>query len=328
MALHVIPSEGSHDESRDLLIKNMPTKIAFFGTHEFGAIILKSLAQDDRFLVDLVITQPDKPVGRKQVLTPPPVKILADTLGIKTEQPENLKNFHLEKDEFDVAVTAQYGLLIPSHVFSETKHGCINVHTSLLPKYRGASPIQSALINGEAETGVTIMVMDAGMDTGDILSQEKITINPDETYPELDMKLAKIGSTLLMKTLPDYINGKIIPQKQDESKVTVCKKLSRDDGKINWNNTTEEIYNLYRGTKPWPGIWTTLNGERVKLLEIKPAQEKFDPGYIRCKEDTILVGTKNGSIKIEKIQFEGKQSLDVNACLAGYWLTLDAQTCE
>ncbi len=303
----------------------MKIKIAFFGTHEFGVTILESLTTDDRFSVDLVITQPDKPVGRKQILTSSPVKLAAEKLGIKIEQPETLKDFHLEKDTFDVAVTAQYGLLIPSHLFTETKHGFINVHTSLLPKYRGASPIQTALINGETETGVTIMIMDAGMDTGDILSQEKITISSDETYPELDTRLAKIGSTLLLKTVLEYIEGKIIPQKQDESKVTLCKKLSRDDGKIDWNKTTEEIYNLYRGTTPWPGIWTTLNGERVKLLEIKPAHEKLDPGYIRCEENTILVGTRDGSIKIEKIQFEGKQSLDVNACLAGYWITLDKQ---
>lgn len=303
----------------------MPISIAFFGTHEFGVKILESLAKDDRFSVDLVVTQPDKPVGRKQILTPPPVKVLADTLGIKTEQPENLKNFHLEKEVYDVAITAQYGLLIPSHLFEETKHGFVNVHTSLLPKYRGASPIQTALINGETETGVTIMIMDAGMDTGDILSQEKITINPDETYPELDTRLATIGSTLLLKTLPSYIKGKITPQKQDESQVSLCKKLSRDDGKIDWNKTTEEIYNLYRGTTPWPGIWTILDDQRVKLLEIKPAQFSLEPGLIHTAEDKIYVGTKNGSIEITKIQFEGKTTLNVHACLAGYWLTLNKQ---
>ncbi len=303
----------------------MPISITFFGTHEFGVKILESLAKDDRFSVDLVVTQPDKPVGRKQVLTPPPVKVLANTLGIKTEQPESLKNFHLEKEAYDVAVTAQYGLLIPSHLFEETKHGFVNVHTSLLPKYRGASPIQTALINGETEMGVTIMIMDAGMDTGDILSQEKITINPDETYPELDTRLATIGSTLLLKTLPSYIEGKITPQKQDESQVSLCKKLSRDDGKIDWNKTTEEIYNLYRGTTPWPGIWTMLDDQRVKLLEIKPAQISLEPGLIHTAEDKIYVGTKNGSIEITKIQFEGKTALNVHACLAGYWLTLNKQ---
>ncbi len=304
----------------------MPITLAFFGTHEFGATILESLTKDDRFSVDLVVTQPDKPVGRKQVLTPPPVKILADKLGIKTVQPESLKNFHLEQNIFDTAVTAQYGLLIPSHLFNETKHGFVNVHTSLLPKYRGASPIQSALINGETETGVTIMIMDAGMDTGDILSQEKIAISPDETYPELDTHLAEIGSKLLLKTLPEYIDGKLTPQKQDETKVTVCKKLSRDDGKIDWNKTTEEIYNLYRGTMPWPGIWTTLDGVRVKLLKIKPASITLEPGVIQTSDDKIFVGTGDGSIEVIKIQFEGKTALEVNACLAGYWLTLDRQT--
>ncbi len=303
----------------------MPINIVFFGTHEFGVTILKSLARDDRFAIDLVITQPDKPVGRKQILTPPPVKNIANTLKIKTEQPENLKNFHLEKNKFDVAVTAQYGLLIPSHLFSETRHGFVNVHTSLLPKYRGASPIQSALINGETETGVTIMNMDAGMDTGDILTQEKIMIDPDETYPELDSRLARVGSEILTKILPEYIEGKIIPKKQNNEEATVCKKLSREDGKIDWNKTTEEIYNLYRGTTPWPGIWTMLNNERVKLLKIKPAQTRLEPGVIQTSEDKIYVGTGDGSIEIIKIQFEGKSALDVHACLAGYWLTLNKQ---
>ncbi len=303
----------------------MPISITFFGTHEFGVTILESLAKDDRFSVDLVVTQPDKPVGRKQILTPPPVKVLADTLGIKTEQPESLKNFHLEKDLYDVAVTAQYGLLIPSHLFEETKHGFVNVHTSLLPKYRGASPIQSALINGETETGVTIMIMDTGMDTGDVLSQEKTSIDENDTYPVLDQKLANIGSALLLETLPEYIAEKITPQKQDETQVTMCRKLSRDDGKIDWSKTTEEIYNLYRGTTPWPGIWTTLNGARVKLLEITPGYQKLEPGLISCEEDWIAVGTGDGTIEILKIQFEGKTALDVNACLAGYWLTLDKQ---
>lgn len=304
----------------------MKISIAFFGTHEFGVKILESLARDDHFSVDLVITQPDKPTGRKQIMTPPPVKILAERLGIKTQQPETLKNFHLENNRFDLAVVAQYGLLIPKHLFSETAHGFINTHTSLLPKYRGASPIQSALINGDTETGVTIMLMDAGMDTGPILSQEKVSIDPDEVYPELDIRLAKIASMLLPKTIIKFLDGKISPHKQDDTEATLCKKLSRDDGKIEWNKTTEEIYNLYRGTTPWPGIWTTLNGVRVKLLVIRPGNKKIEPGHIHCENDNrILVGTIDGSIEIIRIQFEGKQILDVNACLAGYWLTLDKQ---
>lgn len=303
----------------------MKIKIAFFGTHEFGATILESLTKDDHFSVDMIITQPDKPVGRKQTLTPPPVKILADKLGIKTKQPETLTDFHLGKNEFDLVIVAQYGLLIPIHLFEETKHGFINVHTSLLPKYRGASPIQSALINGDTETGITIMVMDEGMDTGAILSQEKVNIKPDETYPGLDERLAQVGSELLVKTIPEFLEGKLLPQKQNNAESTLCKKLSRDDGKVDWNKTTQEIYNLYRGTTPWPGIWTTLDNKRVKLLEIKPSKISLEPGLIKTSDNKILVGTSDGSIEVTKIQFEGKQALDVNACLAGYWLTLDKE---
>ncbi len=303
----------------------MPLKIVFFGTHEFGSTIVTALATDARFSVTLVVTQPDKPVGRKQVLTPPPVKVSAEKLEITIVQPENLEDFHISENEFDLAVVAQYGLLIPAHLFKETKHGFINVHTSLLPKYRGASPIQSALINGDTETGVTIMVMDAGMDTGPVLTQEKILIDLDETYPELDERLAKTGATVLLKTIIEFVEGKITPRSQDESEATLCKKLSRDDGKIQWDNTTQQIYNLYRGTTPWPGIWTTLNEARVKLIEIKPAQRKSEPGVIICEDDKIFVGTSDGSIEVLKIQFEGKQLMDVTACLAGYWLTLDKQ---
>ncbi len=303
----------------------MPIKLVFFGTHEFGATILQSLVSDGRFSVELAITQSDKPVGRKQILSPPPVKILAEKLGIPVVQPETLKNFHLE-GTYTVAVVAQYGLLIPEHLFTETTHGFVNTHTSLLPKYRGASPIQSALKNGDTETGVTIMIMDKGMDTGPILSQKKVMIDRDETYPELDRRLAEVASSLLTETLPRYCDGSLTSTPQDDTEATICKKLSRDDGKIDWNNTTKEIYDLYRGLTPWPGIWTSLNGSRVKLLKIKPNQQKLNPGLIQCAEDTILVGTGDGSIQILEIQFEGKQALGVNACLAGYWLTLDKQT--
>jgi len=301
----------------------MPIKTVFFGTHEFASTILHALIQDTRFCIDLVITQPDKPTGRKQILTPPPTKLLAQQHGITVVQPQTLKTFHLDKNIYDIAITAQYGLLIPAHLFTKTKNGFINVHTSLLPKYRGASPIQSALINGETETGVSVMIMDTGMDTGPILSQEKITIDPHETYPELDRRLARIAALLLTDTAEQYIQGKIIPQVQDGTQATTCKKLSRADGEIDWSKTTAEIYNLYRGTTPWPGIWTTLDYKRVKLLKIKPAKKIISSGTINCDDKQIFIGTKDGSVEILTIQFEGKPAMDAHACTKGYKNILD-----
>lgn len=301
----------------------MPITTTFFGTHEFASTILHSLIQDPRFHIDLVITQPDKPTGRKQILTPPPTKLLAQQHGITVVQPPTLKTFHLDKDTYDIAITAQYGLLIPAHIFTETKSGCINVHTSLLPKYRGASPIQSALINGETETGVSIMIMDAGMDTGPILSQEKITISPHETYLELDQRLARIAAPLLGDTVEKYIQGKITPHAQDDTQATICKKLSREDGEVDWSKTTAEIYNLYKGTTPWPGIWTTLDHKRIKLIKIKPAEKIIPRGTINCNDKQIFIGTKNGSIEVLKIQFEGKPVMDAEVCTKGYKNILD-----
>jgi methionyl-tRNA formyltransferase len=172
-------------------------RLVFFGTHEFAATILGGLLDNPLFEVCLVITQPDRPVGRKQELHPSPVKLLAQKYNIPIEQPSSLKSYQLSAMSFELGIVAQYGLLIPKHVLDSFPLGVINVHTSLLPKYRGASPIQSALINGETETGVTIMKMDQGLDTGPIILQKKTTIDPDETYTHIDKKLASLGTLAL-----------------------------------------------------------------------------------------------------------------------------------
>ncbi len=291
--------------------------IVFFGTHNFAATILDGLLQSPAFSVDLVITQPDRAVGRKQELQPSPVKILAQKHNLKIAQPESLKNYTLPGD-FEVAIVAQYGLLIPEDIINTPKHGTINVHTSLLPKYRGASPIQSALINGEKKTGVTIMKMDAGLDTGPILAQKKLKITGDDTYTTLDNKLAKIGLLALLKAVPAYIQGKLRPKVQDNSKATTCKQLSRDDGKIDWGKTAQEVYNIYRGLSPWPGIWTMWNGKRLKLLEIKIVNKKLKNGQVKIEDDSIIIGCGKKSIEILQLQLEGKKSMDAKEFLNGY----------
>ncbi|MBT3538765.1 methionyl-tRNA formyltransferase [Candidatus Parcubacteria bacterium] len=293
-------------------------KTVFFGTHDFAVTILQGLLGNPLFDIELVITQPDRPAGRKQKLQASPVKIFAEKNNLKIDQPPSLKNYELGTLNSELFIVAQYGLLIPKSILDAPKHGTINVHTSLLPKYRGASPIQSAILNGDKKTGVTIMLMDEGMDSGPILTQKEIDILPNETYLELDSRLAKIGSDTLLNAIPKYISDEVIPQTQDESQITLCQKLSREDGKVSWNKTTEEIYNQYRALTPWPGVWTVWNDKRLKLLEIKPSEKKIKPGKVVIENDILFIGTKNSSIQIFKLQLEGKPSMDVKTFVNGY----------
>ncbi|MDP2693012.1 MAG: methionyl-tRNA formyltransferase [bacterium] len=293
-------------------------KIVFFGTHKFASIILQSLIDNPDIEVALAITQPDKPVGRKQELQKSPVKLLAEINNIPVEQPDTLKTYNLQPTTYNLAVVAQYGLLIPENIINAPKYGTLNVHTSLLPKYRGASPIQSALINGDTETGITIMKMDKGFDTGPILLQKSLKIDKNDTYLTLDKKLVQIGTQALTEAIPDYINGKLIPKPQDNSLATECHQLSREDGKIDWNKTAKEIYNLYRGLTPWPGIWTTYNGKRLKLLKIKPNDKNIEVGKVIVEERQIYVGCKKASIEIIELQLEGKKVMNAEEFLNGY----------
>ncbi len=307
----------------------MSNHLVFFGTHDFAKTILQSLI-DAGWIIDLVVTQPDRPVGRKQEMQKPATKVLAEQYAIPVFQPEKLKDFCQalsslatgqkikRSDDCQFAVCAQYGAIIPQSVLDLFPLGIINVHTSLLPKYRGASPIQSALRNGETQTGVTIMKMDKGMDTGAILSQSTIEIFPDEIYPELDVRMAKLGATLLNTTLPLYLNGSLIPEEQDHTQATGCKMISREDGKIDWNKTTQEIYNMYRAYTPWPGIWTMWGDKRLKLLAIKPTERKNSPGKAVVEGSQLFIGTGDSSVEIEQIQLEGKSVMSAEEFVRGY----------
>jgi methionyl-tRNA formyltransferase len=294
-----------------------PIKTIFFGTHQFATTILKGLIDSPLFEVTQVITQPDKPVGRKKTLTPPPVKTLALEYNIAVQQPDSLKQCDITQYNADIAIVAQYGKIIPNHILNACKHGTINTHTSLLPKYRGASPIQTTLINGDTTTGITIMKMAAGLDTGPIISQETIVINPDETYPQLDARLAKISQTLLIQTIPKYIDGSLKPIEQDDSTATTCKQLSREDGLVDWQNDADTIYNQYRGLTPWPGIWTTWDKKRLKLLQIQKSNKTIPPGKVLVEQQNIYIGTKQNAIKVLSLQLEGKKAMDTKVFLQG-----------
>ena len=225
--------------------------IVFFGTHKFAASILQALIDDPDISVALVITQPDRLVGRHQTQEPPPVKRLAQRYNIDLLQPASLKKQTLSLTTYDLGVVAQYGILIPKQIIEAPSHGMLNVHTSLLPKYRGASPIQSALAAGESKTGVTIMQMDEGLDTGSIVLQKNLSIDPDDTFPTLEKKMAKIAAQTLREAIDGYLSGQLIATAQDHTQASTCRQLHRDDGRVHWQQmTAEEVYNRHRGLTP------------------------------------------------------------------------------
>ena len=281
--------------------------VIFYGTQTFAVTILRALIHAPEISVDLAITQPDRPVGRKKIITSPPVKVVAEAHSIEVLQPPSLKKFALPRS-FDLGITAQYGLLIPERLLSSPIHRTLNVHASLLPKYRGASPIQAAIRAGDTETGITIMQMDRGLDTGPILTARSIGIHEHETYPELEERLANIGSDLLLETIPRYVSGELstTPQSGPSSYAST---LTREDGRVDWSENTRTIYNQYRAFIPWPGIWTTWGKKRLKLLHIKPSKSPLPPGELRIEHDTISVGTSDGSIHISELQLEGKRPM-------------------
>ena len=293
-------------------------KTAFFGTHDFAATILQGLLDSDIISVDLVFTQPDRKVGRKQIIEESPVKKLAKKYNIPVEQPESLKNFELRTANCDLGIVAQYGLIIPKTLIDLFPKGMINVHGSLLPKYRGASPIQTALINGEKNTGNTIMVMDEKMDHGPILAQNNIAIDADDTFTTLAHKMAAEGVILLLNTLSSWLNGTLKPQTQDESLATFTKLLTKEDGLVDFNKTNEEIYNQYRGLTPWPGIWTIWNGKRLKLLKIYKSEKTLPAGEVFSEDKKIFIGCGKGSFEVLELQLEGKSAMDAKTFLNGY----------
>ncbi len=295
-------------------------KTVFFGTHDFAATILQGLLDSNIVSVETVFTQPDRKTGRKQIVEESPVKKLAKKYNLKIEQPESLNNFQFPISNFQLGIVAQYGLIIPKKIIDSFPKGMINVHGSLLPKYRGASPIQAALVNGETETGVTIMEMDEKMDHGPILSQAKLKIDTDDTYTTLAYKMAAEGLILLLNTLPEWINSKLKAQPQDESQATFTKLLTKEDGLVDFNKTNNEIYNQWRGLTPWPGVWMTWKEKRLKLLKINKSDKTIPAGELFSENKKIFIGCGHGSIEVLELQLEGKSAMDAATFLNGYKL--------
>jgi len=301
------------------------------GTPEFGAVVLDKLCQSE-FRPILVVTAPDKPVGRKQIITPPPVKLLAQKYGIPILQPEILTNYKLQITNYkpDLIVVAAYGKILPKEILEIPKYGCLNVHPSFLPKYRGPSPIQYTILNGDEETGVTIIKMTEKVDSGPIIASEKLKVESEKpTYEELYNKLAEKGANLLLEVIPKRIKGEIEPLPQNEAKATYTKILKREDGKIDWQKPAEHIERQIRAFSPEPGVFTgfKIKDLRFKILKILKAgvleQTKNgpfgEPGKtFLAPDDKIAVNCGQGLLVIKKLQLAGGRPLIAADFLRGH----------
>ena len=276
-------------------------KYIFLGTPEFAAVILEKLINAGH-RPEAVVCNPDELIGRKKVLTSPPVKVLAEKFNVSIFQPEKLHNNseflkQIKKINPDLAIVAAYGKIIPKNILDIPRYGTINIHPSLLPKYRGASPIQNTILNGDKKTGVTIMKLDEEMDHGGIISNMEVQISKNDTCESLSQKLAISGAEILIKTIPDYISEKIKPIEQNHSKATYTKIIKKEDGKIDWSKSANEIERMTRAFYPWPTAWTVWKGKTFKILEAEVC---------------------NGKLEIKKLQLEGGKALSIKEFLNGH----------
>lgn len=299
-------------------------RIVFMGTPDFAVPVLEALC-DAGHEVAAVVTQPDKPRGRGKEMQYTPVKESALERGIEVYQPVKVKDEAfvqiLKEINPDVIVVVAFGQILPSAILHMPKYGCINVHASLLPKYRGAAPIQWVIIDGEKETGITTMQMDEGLDTGDMMLKAVISIDEKETGGSLHDKLAGIGGTLIVDTLKQVEEGSIVLEKQDDSKSNYAKMLNKKLGRIDFGKSAEEIERLIRGLNPWPSAYTSLNGKTLKIWDADVRKENTDipPGeIIEVTNDEILVSTGDGVLIINELQLEGKKRMDTESFLRGY----------
>ncbi|OGL72310.1 methionyl-tRNA formyltransferase [Candidatus Uhrbacteria bacterium RIFCSPHIGHO2_02_FULL_57_19] len=299
-------------------------RLAFWGTAPFAVPLLRSLALDASFDIVAVVTRPDEPVGREQTLTPPAVKSAAIELGLRVQQPESLKDEtwaqSYAKLKLDVAVVVAYGKLIPQAILDVPKHQTLNVHPSLLPKYRGPSPIQAAITNGDPETGITIMLLDAEMDHGPLLAQKIVKMTGTETAPELEARLADVAALMLPETVAKYVAGETVLTDQNHSLATFTKIISREDGRVLWSKTAVEIERLHRAYQPWPGLWTEWE-HGGKTMRIKPLEISVEPNISDSPGKVfanLVIACGSGGLKILRIQPEGKKEMSAEEFLRGH----------
>ncbi len=296
------------------------------GTPEFAVPSLKALIDSEHELV-AVVAQPDRPKGRGHKLTPPPTKVLAQEHKITVLQPDKIKNqeFYdqLQYLNPDLICVTAYGKILPREILELPQHGCINVHASLLPKYRGAAPINWAIVRGETVTGVTTMLMDKGMDTGDMLLVQELHIAEDDDAGTISEKLSHMGGELLIKTINQLKEGTLNPIKQDETLATNAPMLKKSDGEIDWAKQATEIHNLIRGMNPWPGTFTKLGDKSLKIFRTQIVEGEGNPGeIINSQKYSLTVATGKGALEILELQLEGNKRLDVKSFITGHPIEL------
>jgi methionyl-tRNA formyltransferase len=294
------------------------------GSSDFSVPILLELIK--KFKVVGVVTEIDKPAGRHKEIAVPPMKLIAQEQGIPLFQPLSLKknpkiHEQLKALNPDLVVVAAYGKFLPSETLNLAPNGCINVHPSLLPKYRGASPIQTALLNGDKKIGVSLILMDEGMDSGDIVAQDIFEVEPEEDFSLLAKRLALLSAEMLVKNIPAYLAGQLKLKVQNDDKATYCYQINKTDGRIDWNKSAEEIYNQLRAFARWPGVYTTFNKRKLDIIQAFPQEgEKKDAkvGEVFREENKVLVKCGKGCLRLEEVKLEGKQACNINSFVNGY----------
>lgn len=297
-------------------------RIIFMGTPEFACPTLQKLLDRGEDVI-AVVTQPDRPKGRGQQTLPPPVKVLAERHGIPVMQPLKVRVPEVVESirslAPDLIVVVAFGQILPKSLLDIPKYGCINVHASLLPRWRGAAPLNWCIINGDTETGVTTMMMDVGLDTGDMLVKKSTPIDPDENTQSLHDRLSVVGAEALAETLDLLAAGKLVREKQDDALTCYAPMLKKEDGLIDWSKEPQAIKNLVRGMTPWPGAFSFLDGKMLKIYRVGTAGGEGTPGsVIRAGREGLEVACSGGSIVIEELQLEGKKRLNAGDFLAGY----------
>jgi methionyl-tRNA formyltransferase len=304
-----------------------PLRVIFMGTAELSCDSLRALTESPGLQVVAVVTQPDRPKGRDLKLQPSPVKVLALQINLPVLQPERARDETflgaLSDLQPDLIAVAAYGQILPQSLLDLPRFGCLNVHTSLLPKYRGAAPIQWAILNDDAETGVTIMKMDAGLDTGAILAWAKTPIHPEDNSKTLHDRLARLGAELLLKTIPEYVAGRVPPRPQPAEGVSYASKIRKQDGHIDWTQPARVIWNRVRGLVPWPGAFTYLPGQPqphlLKIWQAEVVERSGSAGEILQADRTgIVIGCGRDALRILALQHEGGRRLPAHEFLAGH----------
>ncbi len=294
-------------------------RAVFMGTPDFAVPCLQSMINDGTEVVG-VFTQPDKPKGRGYTLTPPPVKVCAAENGIEVYQPTTLKDGEafriISQLAPDMIIVVAYGKILPKEILDYPKYGCINVHASLLPEYRGAAPIQQAVLDGKEKTGVTAMYMDIGLDTGDMLMKAELEIGENETADELHDRLSALGAELIIKVIHSAENGSLRREKQDDSRSSYAKMLTKEMSKIDFSKSAQEIHNQVRGLNSWPSASAVLNGKRVKIHRTLITEGKGESGQV-LSINPLVVACGEGALEIIEIQPEGKKKMNAQAFVNG-----------